>query len=153
MSAIHRKHYKDSRGMHTRSMNLCKNLDQFEATALIYLRLWQHSSESRQKAERDFIINLGHVEGYKAKRALEELFELVIGNTKRKLIFQSINDIQYSDDEGWFLKLLVDSVDGFCHDELSNRPFSLPSDIMQLIVVLGKQIGGPIKKSLTLGMN
>ena len=39
MSAIHRKHYKDSRGIHTRSMNLCKNLDQFEATALIYLRL------------------------------------------------------------------------------------------------------------------
>ena len=102
-------------------IGLCKHLDKFEVLALSYFRLWYNGNEGRKKAERDFRINLGYVEGYKATRSLGRLFELLLTQSKRKLISLPIGDARYNEDERWFAELLASSVEELDKEKSNNN--------------------------------
>ena len=137
---------KNFTGFDDSIVGFCKNLDHFEATALSYLRLWSDGIEGKKKAERDFIINLGYVEGYKAARALDDLYTLILRKAGKKLVFQSIDDAMYTQDELNFVELVVNSADDVDENGCSMAALLLPLQLMPLKVQLARQVGNIIKQ-------
>ena len=148
MSMISNERDKEDRTFDTTVIDFCKNLNRFEATTLSYLRLWYNGIDGRKKAERDLTINLGYVEGYKATRALGELRDVIIRKTRRRLVFQPIDDIEYTEEERWFIKLIANSINGLSTDELFMKSLFLPQDVAPSVVVLANKIGIAIKSVL-----
>ena len=131
-------------------IGLCKHLDKFDVLALSYFRLWYNGNEGRKKAERDFTINLGYVEGYKATRSLGRLFELLLTQSKRKLISLPIGDARYNENERWFAELLASSVEESDKENFFFISRLLPNHVVPSVVSLAKDLGGAIKKSTVM---
>ena len=86
------------------------DLTEVEATAVRYFRLWYDGTNSKRIVEKNFIISLGYMSGYKAARSFGALCDVLKTEGRRDLVRYPIASNRVGLGERCFSKLIQGSM-------------------------------------------
>jgi len=116
-------------------------LDDIEAAAVIYLRLWCDGPEAQATVWNDFASNLGSDRGRRALKSFEDLCSLCTRHGRRPLMRHSVHCKCLGSDEACFANFIATAATGEREDALLIATLLVPPDVAPVITALATDFG------------
>lgn len=134
---------------HTRGgapVGFLTELNDLEADAVTYLRLWCDGHAGQSQVAFDFEAALGPQQGNKALRALEGLFDLCARHGRRPLMRHATTCKCLGADEACFANFVATAVTGEREDALMIAMLLVRPDIAPVVTSLAMEFGLALKR-------
>ena len=121
-------------------------LNDVEATALRYFRLWYAGTCSQQIVEKNFTISLGYAHGYKAFRSFGTMCELLLERGRRDLVKHPVTSDWVGLGERCFCQLISNSIYSDRDDAMLISFFLVSPEVAPILFNLAQVSGLAIKR-------
>jgi len=116
-------------------------LAEFEATAVIYMRLWCAGPQSQATVWTDFARHFGARRGADELKALERLLDLIAQSARRPVMRHQIGCPCLGGDEATFANLIAAAVGGEREDALMLACLMVRPDMAPAVVAQATRVG------------
>ena len=145
METICKLEMSENSGFGGSPVGLMSELNDLEAMAIIYWRLWHDGKKNQTKMLRELRISLGYYEGYKLAKSFEKLCSLILEKGRRSFIRHDIGCKCVGIDENCFSKFIATSALFEKEDAMMLACLFVTPDIAPILTSLAKDVGLAIK--------
>ncbi|MEM8536589.1 MAG: hypothetical protein AAGF56_01880, partial [Pseudomonadota bacterium] len=118
----------------------------FEASAVLYLRMWFDGPDAQTKVWQDFAGTLGPLRGRHALNSFEKLCSLCANHGRRPLLRHGVTCKCLGGDESCFANFICYASEGAPEDAFLLASNIVPPRMASELVVLARQFGTALKK-------
>jgi hypothetical protein len=122
------------------------DLEPFEATAVLYLRLWWDSSCGKDQVRNEIVSALGSAAGRTAVDALEDLCGLCMRHGRRALMHHQPTSKCLGADEACFANLVAIAAEGEREDALFIATLLVRPDVTPHLAAAAQTFGLALKR-------
>lgn len=122
------------------------DLSPIEAGAVMYLRLWNESTQARSDAASDFEIALGLEQGCAAMLTLDRLCGLCANHGRRPLIRHGLGCSCLGADENCFAQMIAAASEGAREDAMMMASLIVRPDYAPALASLSEELGMVLRR-------